>query len=506
MRRLITRCLSNRYISSLVAGYAQVAMVILVSLIQVPLFLAYIGKTQFGVWALAAQASAWLQLVDGGMNGALARNLIDYRNDPSGSELRKCLATGLRVLCVQGLVVFGIAAVVGLSGESAFGLTDAGAEQFQSLLLFLGAASAISFAGKVAQSWLYACQRLDLANLIGLLLAPCELALVWCLLHLEVGIMALAWSRLSIALIGVAICWWVSVRWAEFPWRMLASGWDLFMFRRLATFGGGMFLLTLGSLLMTMSQTALTAKYLGLGAAAVWATAPKIFMVAQQLVCRLWDYRIPYLSSLMAQDRKPLLAHEFLVVFGMTALAGGGIGGALAAANPLFLQLWTRGLIVWEPINNLLMGLLVYASLLIRCVTDFVLHTKKVGWMPLLMCCEGGLFVLAASRLLPSVGLPGMLAAALVFGGFLRLPYAWWAFRSYLGGNAPSAVALLTRTCGGACFGGLLWGLLTVVSRSMTSLDPQLILLLQAIVATAICAPLFLKLFFLSRKAKNQFI
>jgi hypothetical protein len=506
MRRLISRCLGNRYISTLATGYAQVAMVIMVSLIQVPLFLAYIGKTQFGVWALAAQASAWLQLVDGGMNGALARHLIDYRNDPSGTELRKCLATGLRVLCFQGLVVFGIAAVVGLSGEAAFGLTTADSDVFRRLLLFLGAATAISFAGKVAQSWLYACQRLDLANLIGLFLAPLELALVWSLLHLEVGIMSLAWSRLSIAVIGVAFCWWVIVRWAAFPWRMLASGWDVSMFRRLATFGGGMFLLTLGGLLMTMTQTAMTAKYLGLGAAAVWATAPKIFMVAQQLVCRLWDYRIPYLSSLMAQDRKPLLAHEFLVVFGMTALAGGGIGGILAAVNPLFLHLWTGGVIEWEPVNNLLMGLLGYTFLLIRCVTDFVLHTKKVGWMPLLMCIEGGFFVLAASRLLPSFGLPGMLVAALAFGGILRLPYAWCNFRTYLGADAPTAISLLTRAFGGACFGGILWGLLTLVSLNMPSHDPQLILLLQSIVAAAICGPLFLKLLFLFRKTRNQFV
>jgi O-antigen/teichoic acid export membrane protein len=499
--RLFSRLAGNRYLSTLATGYVQLTVLILVSLAQVPLVLAYLGKEQFGIWALAAQAAVWLQLVDGGMNGALARYLIDYRNDSTGLELRKCLATGLRVLGVQGLVVFGLAAGVGVVGEAGFGLSAAEAGVFQRLMLLLGASAAIGFAGKVAQSWLYGSQRLDLANLIGLVLAPGEFALIWLLLHCEAGVTSLAWARLGISVAGVTLCWWVSVRWVAFPWRLLAAGWDAVMFRRLAMFGGGMFLLTMGGLLLTMTQTAMTAKYLGLAAAAVWATAPKVFQLAQQLVCRLWDYRIPYLSALMAEERKPLLTREFLVVFGMTAYVGGGIGGVLAAINPLFLKLWTGGVIEWEPVNDLLMGLLVYAFLLIRCVTDFVLHTKKVGLMPVLMCGEGLLFVVVASRLLPVYGLPGMLAAALLFGGLLRLPYAWGAFRKYLGVAAPPARLLVFKALSGAGLGAALWALLKVVSLGVPAIDLRLLLLVQAAVAAGVLGPIFFRLVLALRKA-----
>jgi O-antigen/teichoic acid export membrane protein len=498
---MMARWFRNRYFVTLGAGYAQMAVMILVSLAQVPLFLSYLGKTQFGIWALAVQASIWLQLIDGGMNGALARYLIDYQSDKSDANLHKCLATGFRVLCLQGLLVFGIAAVLGQLGQIAFGLSYSDATVYQELMLILGLSAGIGFAGKVAQSWLYASQRLDLANVIGFVLALFEFALVWIMLHLGVGIMSLAWARLSMAILAVAVCWWISVRWVAFPWRLLLSGWDSAMFRRLAIFGGGMFLLTLGSLLLSMTQTAMTARYLGVAAAAVWATAPKVFMLAQQLVCKLWDYRIPYLSSLMAEGKTARISKEFLIVFGIIAYVGGGVSGVLAAINPAFLNLWTGGQIEWEPINNLLMAASAYTFLLVRCVTDLVLHTKKVGWMPLLMCGEGLLFVAAAAWLLPRYGLTGMLAASLVISGILRLPYAWFAFRKYLGAESPRAHVLLQKTLQGFALGGGLCLLLISVSHAAHSLDLRLVLLLQSVVAAVVLGPILFRLATSIRKA-----
>ena len=501
-RRILARCLNSRYIVSIGMGYAQMAVMIAVSLAQVPLFLAYLGKSQFGIWALAAQVAIWMQLVDGGMNGALARYLIDYRNNQTGNELQKCLATGTRVLCMQGLLVFVLASLLSFFGKAAFGLSNLDALTFEKVMAVLGLSAGIGFAGKVAQSWLYSCQRLDLVNLIGFILAPLEFAFVWILLHQNVGIMSLAWARLSVAVLGVAITWWASIRWAAFPWRLLASGWDVGMLRSLVAFGGGMFMITIASLLFSTTQTAMTTRYLGLTSAAVWATAPKVFMLAQQVVCKLWDYRVPYLSSLMSEDRRVRLSQEYTKLFGIIAYIAGGTTGVLAAINPAFLELWTAGQIEWEPINNFLMAVFVYNYLLVRCFSDFVLHTKKIGWMPVLMCCEGALFVLLASHLMPRYGLSGMLLAALVFG-ILQLPYAWKCFSRYLGSDAPAPTSLLAKAFGGACCGGILWGLLTLTDLCIPSRPLWLTLLLKSLVAIAVGAPLALKLIASLKKAKQ---
>jgi O-antigen/teichoic acid export membrane protein len=494
MRRLITRFLSSRYLVSLGTGYAQMAVMILIALAQVPLFLSYLGKAQFGLWVLAVQAASWLQLLDGGMNGALARYLIDYRHDPAGGALQRCLATGVRVLCLQGVVVMLIAGGLGSCGELLFALEAGDAAIFRSVMWVLGLSGAISFAGKVTQAWLYGCQRLDLANLIGLALTLVEFALVWVMLHLEWGLMSLAWARLTIVILGVAAYWWICVRYVEFPWRLMRSGWDVAMFRQLFSFGGGMFLITLGALLLSMTQTAMTARYLGMAAAAVWATAPKVFVMVQQMVCKLWDYRVPHLSTLMAQGKNTEISGAFLRIFGIVACIGGGGCGVLAAINPAFLEIWTGGRIHWEPVNDTLMAASVYVFLIVRCVTDFVLHTKKVGWMPVLICVEGTVFVISAAWLLPLHGLTGMLVASLAISGVLRLPYAWKMFRNFLGEDSPRLWDLAQRTMLGAALGVGAWLLLSQVPRWWPSLAGVWILSVQCAMAALLMAPVFIRL------------
>lgn len=491
--RFAGRCFRNRYLVTLGAGYAQMAVMILISLAQVPLFLVYLGKAQFGLWVLAVQAASWLQLLDGGMNGALARYLIDYRHDPPGGALQRCLATGVRVLCLQGVLVLLLAGGLGSCGEILFGLEAGESSAFRRVMWVLGVSGAIGFAGKVTQAWLYGCQRLDLANIIGLMLAPLEFALVWGMLHLEVGIMSLAWARLIMTIFGVVVCWWVSVRYVAFPWRLLRSGWDAAMFRHLGSFGGGMFLLTLGALLLSMTQTAMTARYLGVAAAAIWATAPKVFMVVQQMVCKLWDYRVPYLSTLMAQGENARISAAFLRIFGVVACIGGGACGALAAVNPAFLEIWTGGQLRWEPVNDTLMAASVYVFLIVRCVSDFVLHTKKVGWMPVLMCLEGVLFVAAAAWLLPRYGLTGMLVASLAISGVLRLPYAWKMLRKYLGNDSPRLWDLAKPAIGGGALGLVACILLLQVPRWSHSLGGGWVLSLQCAMAALLMGPVFIR-------------
>ena len=501
MHRLVIRYFRNRYLVSLAAGYTQMGVLILIALVQVPLLLSYLGKAQFGLWVLGVQAASWLQLLDGGMNGALARYLIDYRHDPAGGALQRCLSTGVRVLCLQGVVVMLLAGALGCCGEVLFALDSNDATNFRNMMFMLGLSGAISFAGKITQAWLYGCQRLDLANIIGLVLALLEFALLWLMLHMQWGLMSLAWARLTIVILGVVTCWWVCVCYVAFPWRMLRFGWDGVMFKELCKFGGGMFLLSLGALLLSMTQTAMTARYLGVAAAAIWATAPKVFIMAQQMVCKLWDYRVPHLSNLMAQGKNIEISGEFLRIFGIVTCIGGGVSGVLAAVNQTFLEIWTAGQIHWDPLNDSLMAASVYVFLIVRCVTDFVLHTKKVGWMPILMCVEGVVFVTAAAWLLPLHGLTGMLAASLAISGVLRLPYAWKMFSRYLGGDSPKLWDLAKRCITGGALGIGVWYLLSHVPQWVPSLEGEWVLSIQCAMASLLLGPIFIRFAFAIRPA-----
>ena len=480
----------NNYSRTLITGYALMLVQIGVSLATVPLALKYLGPEQFGIWVLAVQVSIWLQLLDGGMNGAVARHLIDYQKDPSSLECRSCVTTGFRVLSLQGIAVFGSAILLSLLGSSLFGLSPFDATSFRNILWILGAASSISFSTKILQAWLYAVQRLDVVNCISALIILFEWALLILLLKSGSGLYSLAYARLVMVIISSIAYWTIATRKSGFQTAYLWGGWDTAMFHRLASFGGGMFLLSLGTQLLTMTQTALVATYLGLASATVWTTAPKLFQLVLQMVSKLWDYRIPQLSAMMADGRKATLQIAFIQIFNTTALIGGGLLGVITALNPVFLDLWTGGVIKWSHQNDGLLALGVYASLLIRCVTDFVLHTKKVGWMPALMLAEGLLFVASALFLLPHYGISGMLAASLLAGGILRLPYAWRYLSSYLTLDRTQQIQMLAFAMVGLAYGLSIYGILDVSQKNLTALSPLITFLTQGSIAAGLLIPL----------------
>jgi hypothetical protein len=490
----------DRYLATLVSGYGLMALQIGMSLAMVPLALSYLGKETFGIWSLAAQVSVWLSLLDAGMNGALARHLIDYRADPSGDGLRHCIATGFRVLCIQGILILLTAILMSRYSGPAFGLTGDDATDFGWVLIMLASAACLGFFCKVFNSWLYATQRLDICNIISFGLTFGEFAVFLLLLKAGYGIYAIAWARVLVSIVGSLLICWAAIKISHFPARLLKGKWNGSMFRRLASFGGGMFLLTLGTQMLTMTQTAMVTKTLGLATAAVWATAPKLFQVILQMVSKLWDYRIPHLSALMAEEQTSRLTRDFGGLFKATAYIGGGGLGAVVALNPQFLALWTHHAIHWDHLNDGLIALVFYVSLLIRCVTDFVLHTKKVGWMPILMLCEGILFVTSALWLLPHFGMPGMLLAALVSGGILRLPYAWRHFRNFLGLGARTQLQLAMHAFGGVLLGSAIYLLLSTIDAHFKMQNEWLNLTTQSTLCALLLGPLALKLVIASQR------
>jgi O-antigen/teichoic acid export membrane protein len=484
----------DRYLATLVSGYALMSLQILLALASVPLALSYLGKEGFGIWSLATQVSVWLLLLDGGMNGALSRNLIDYHREPDQTNLRHCIATGFRILITQGLLVMTMTIVLGLFAGPIFGLNANDSESFRGVMTLLGTATCVGFTSKIIQSWLYATQRLDVCNLIALVTISTEFGLLWFLLKTGHGLPSLAWARLFQAILtGILICW-SGIAIAKFPISMLLGPLNFPMMKLLATFGGGMFALSLGSQLLMFTQTAMVTKHLGLATAAVWAAAPKLFQVTLQMVSKLWDYRLPHLSSLMAGNHTTRLIKNFDSLFRMTAYIGGGGIGAAIALNPTFLFVWTKGTIHWDQANDNLLGIAFYFSLLIRCLTDFVLHTKKIGWMPILMLLEGVIFVASSMWLLPRYGIPGMLLASLVAGGTLRLPYAWKNFSNYLLISKKDSRSLVNHTIGGAFLGILIYTLLSLLQWLLSDQSSLFTLACQGLLTVSILAPISLKL------------
>ena len=484
----------DRYLVSLASGYAVMILQIVLGMVQIPLALSYLGNEQFGVWVLAAQVAMWLQMLDAGLNGSMARHLIEYRSLSDTKTLATCISTGFRIFCLQGLAVILMAVLVAAFGHLLFELSPANETAFGRIILMLGIGTAVGFPTKVVYSWLYASQKLALCNKVTTCNILFEFAIFWLLLACGFGVYSLAWARLGSMFLQMALSAWVAVYASDFPYRFLRTPWHSEMFKKLAVFGGGMFMLTLGNQLLNMTQMALVSKYLGLTYAAIWATAPKLFQVGFQIVGKLWDYRMPYMASLMDQkDSKPLI-HECISVIHISSyLAGAGLG-IVAAVNPNFLEIWTHHKIQWLHHNDIVLALSIFVTLFVRCVTDFVFQAKIAPWMPTLMLCEGLGFIALSAWAIPKYGISGMIASSLIAGSMFRLPYAWRSFTKHYEIGFDQTKMILLHVLGGLVLGVISYGVVVQTARFMPHSQTMIILVAQLAASLLILAPLTFRL------------
>jgi hypothetical protein len=74
------------FVRSLGAGYFAIAVNIAYTIASVPLALHYLGKEQFGLWALAQQITGYLILLDLGVSSAVSRFIADRKDGGAGKE------------------------------------------------------------------------------------------------------------------------------------------------------------------------------------------------------------------------------------------------------------------------------------------------------------------------------------------------------------------------------------------------------------------------------------
>lgn len=405
----------KRFAHSLVSGYALLAANILYTLASVPLALHYLSKEEFGLWALVTQVCNFNQiLIDLGMSGAVARILIDHKDDQESNAYGTVIQTGLLVLGVQGAL---IALVGGLVSYWLPGWMDVPVvhwEEFRLLVIGQCLLLAISFALRIFGFILQAHQRFDIGNYTQLVCFGLAFSAQWVSFEMGLGLYSLLVSGAVSMLVMGAASWWQTRRLRLLPaaGRWGRPNWNTF--KELFFYGTDMFLVTIGVQLITASQAPVITRTLGLEAVAVWSVATKLFMLSQQLVYRLLDFATPAFSEMMVRGEITRLRERFRDLIILTGSASAALGITMALCNRAFLSLWTHNRISWPIENDVLMAcsLIVYSCT--RCHIGLACITKKVGSMKFIYFGEGLCFVGLGLALAPRLGLTGVILSGIV--------------------------------------------------------------------------------------------
>ncbi len=417
---------SKRFIRALLSGYFLLGLNIFYGLFSVALALHYLSKAEFGLWALVAQLVGYIVLIDMGMTNAMARTLIDHKDDRVGDLYGSTVLTGGIVNFVQALLIAGI----GISGSFFVGrLLEIEPEfQRQFTLLVIGESIVVSvrFLTRPLSLVLHAHQRIDVKNFNDALQVMITIVVLWISLHLGAGVFSLLWSTAIAVGIGTVLLFVSCIRHGVLPkkghWGR--PTWPLF--RELFSFGKDVFLFTLGNQFLNASQVILVTRVLGLEAAAIWAVCARSYNLILQVTTRFRDFSEPALSEMLVRKEHTLFFSRFrsLTIISTSLAAIAGV--MLALCNQSFIEIWTKGKVAWPPQNDLLLGILVIVLLMTRNLSGLSLLTKEFGLLRYIYFFEGVFFVGVSLVVLPLGGITAMIGASLVGSCLFSFPACLW--------------------------------------------------------------------------------
>jgi len=437
---------SRNFIRGLSAGYIAIAFNIAYTVGSVPLALHYLGKEQFGLWALAQQIIGYLMLLDLGVSSAISRFVADHKDNVDAGAYGSLLLTGAIVFAIQGLLIVVLGAAFSILAPTLFATPDYLAGDFAKILIIITSVAGFSVALRSLAAPLWAFQRMDVSYLIGSLSLLTNFAVLWAGFHLGWGVYSFALAGIPGTILSAAIAFTICSKNGYYPshknWGK--PRWSEFI--RVFSFGKDIALMTLGSQLVNASQIIILSRCAGLNVAATFAVGTKFYTLAQQITGRIVDSALPPLTEIFINGDNSRFNLRFHNVIGLTAFLATIGATFLIVLNVPLVTVWTSGLIQWRQIYDVILaGILIFSSLT-RCTMSIFIAAGDLRQVKYIYLAEGLAFVALAIPATSLFGLAGVLLASLATHLGINWVLSLKAAAKILRSVSPVVVTSLTST------------------------------------------------------------
>jgi len=416
----------HRYKQALVSGYFLLGANIVYSLASVPLALAYLSRSEFGLWALMAQIAGYILLIDLGMTGSVSRILVDYKDESGTGAYGSMIVTSSLVGLVQGALVLLSGGLLSIVGARLLHVPGDLAHQFAMLLLGQSALQAFAFSCRILMFVLTAHQRYDVINYSQAGLFGVNYAALWAGFALGFGVYSSLWAQALAQFIGVLINGWWCFRLKLMPKRGAWGKPTWPLFKELFEFGKDFFMFALGSQMVNASQTIVVTPLLGLEAAGLWAVCTRAYTVVCQLVWRILDYSATPLSEMFVRGEQRRFFERFRSITIITGSMAAVCGVLFAFCNQPFVLIWAKGRFGWSAFNDILLGFWLVLISVQRCHCGLLGVKKQLRTVKYIYFGEGILFVCLASITSRYGGFEALIASSIAATLSLSFAYGLW--------------------------------------------------------------------------------
>ncbi len=384
------------------------------TIFSVRIALIFLGKEQFGLWALALQVSGYMSIMDLGMTSALSRFIADHKDDVNGGQYGAMLLTGGLSFICQGIIIAILGCIFAFYSTQIFSIPKIFETDFRNVLTILMLVTGISVALRGVGAPIWAFQRLDINNVISALVLITSFLMLWVGFKAGWGIYSLAYAGIPGTIISPLLVSIICYRSGYYPrkgnWNK--PQWTLFI--KILGFGKDVLLLSVGSQMVNATQVIILSKFVGLDAAASFSICTKFYNMGQQFVGKILESAAPVLTEIFVQGDLSRFTERFWNIVAITSFIATIGGAAIVTQNQLLVSLWTSGVIKWSLMLDALLATLLVITSISRCFTGIFGIIGNISPIRYIYFIEGILFILLAIPAARYYGVIGLLLTSVL--------------------------------------------------------------------------------------------
>lgn len=368
---------------NLVANYLGQGWASIMTLAFIPLYIKYLGIESYGLIGLFTLLQVCLGLLDIGMTPTLSREMGRFTGGVHSAQSIRDLLRSIEVIGF-GIAVF-IVSSIALSANwiatSWLQVDSLPVDVINKAFMLMGLVTAIRFMESIYRSSIIGLQHHVFYNVFNSAIATLRgLGAVGVLVWISASIEAFFIWQVAVSIISLII--FMVLTYASLPPAERAGKFSLVALQGIWRFAGGIFGITLLSLLLTQVDKILLSKLLSLKEYGHYTLAATIASGLYAIITPIIQSFYPRLCELHARNDQVGLINTYHKGAQLISVFGGSVAIVIILFSETFLRLWTQDPELAQR-NATLVSLLMFGNLLnglmnIASITQFA-H----GWTSL---------------------------------------------------------------------------------------------------------------------------
>lgn len=410
---------------SMILFYPALALVLARNLALVPLYLKYIGKTEFDAWLVTGAVLMQLTNVDFGLMGVLMQQVAAAYGNRNRQQLEQLIGTGLVLAAAISLLMGGCTAAISPFLPKLIDTSPDIGHRLTSCFLIVALANAVQLFGFATGGMLKSLQRTFLAGFFVLLSEVASLlSTVYFILH-GWGLYAIALGlviRAVVEVTGTASTFlWIILRRLELRLR-----WDWLQVRRLWGFSIYQFLTQIAGRIKIVLDTFLIGVFVNPEAGGGYALTTRAHDTVRLSSSGFTGALSHPLAHLHGEGNVTRFKEVIISLFKVTLLAAAMGYGCVIALNQTFMLVWVGPRIYSGAAINVLAALGGIAFALIMVPYEAIFTRAGFSVLTRVVWLEVVVRVAVMIWLLRTIGVVGAPLASLLCQILLiLLPLTW---------------------------------------------------------------------------------